>query len=107
MLSISPTKSALISFLFMDFGGHSQTPWSKNHDPSLFWPELWLPFEPGIGLARTLTSGYNANWRGSTRSISNITDFAKELLYEMHFAKNDAGEDLCLGSKPTIHIHRP
>lgn len=76
----------------------------KNHDPALFWPELWLPFEPGISTARILTFGYDANWRGASRSVSNISDFAKELLFEMRFAKGSAGEDLSLGSKPILFV---
>lgn len=85
-------------------GGHSRKTWSKNHDPALFWPELWLPFEPGVSTARILTFGYDANWRGASRSVSNISDFAKELLFEMRFAKGRSGEDLSLGSMPIIFV---
>ncbi|KEY73634.1 hypothetical protein S7711_09675 [Stachybotrys chartarum IBT 7711] len=85
-------------------GGHSQNTWAKNHDPALFWPANWLPFEPDVGLARILTFGYNAKWRGSTKSISTITDFAKELLFEMRFAKEEGGADLELGKRPIIFI---
>lgn len=99
-----PDKIGVDIIFVHGLGGHSQRTWSKNHDPSLFWPELWLPFEPGVGLARILTFGYNANWRGPTRSFSNVTDFAKELLFEMRFAKNDGGEDLGLGSRPIIFV---
>ncbi|KAJ4405278.1 hypothetical protein N0V82_010350 [Gnomoniopsis sp. IMI 355080] len=55
-------------------------------------------------MARILTFGYNANWRGASRSISNVTDFAKELLFEMRFAKDDLGDDLNLGSRPIVFI---
>lgn len=87
-------------------GGHSQRTWSRNHDPSLFWPELWLPLEPDVGIARILTFGYNANFRGSAagRSISSISDFAKELLFEMRFAKDSNGEELNIGQNPVIFV---
>ncbi|KAI2467412.1 hypothetical protein F4781DRAFT_311348 [Annulohypoxylon bovei var. microspora] len=85
-------------------GGHSQRTWSKNHDPSLFWPGLWLPFEPDIAKARILTFGYNAAWRGATRSIASITDFAKELLFEMRFSRDDDGADLDIGKNPIIFV---
>ncbi|KAF2963835.1 hypothetical protein GQX73_g9741 [Xylaria multiplex] len=85
-------------------GGHSRRTWSKNHDPSLFWPGLWLPLEPGIGNARIFTFGYDAAFRGATKSVSNVTDFAKELLFEMRFGKDNSGEDLNLGTKPIIFV---
>lgn len=87
-------------------GGHSQRTWSQNHDPSLFWPELWLPYEPDVGIARILTFGYNANFRGNAagKNISSISDFAKELLFEMRFAKDSSGEELDLGHNPVIFV---
>lgn len=84
-------------------GGHSQKTWTKNRDPSLFWPEAWLPFEPDVGKARISTFGYDANWRGGA-GISNITDFAKELLYEMRFSKGASGEDIAIGTNPIIFV---
>ncbi|KAI1324505.1 hypothetical protein F5Y16DRAFT_402357 [Xylariaceae sp. FL0255] len=99
-----PEFTALNIVFVHGLGGHSQKTWSKNHDESFFWPELWLPFEPGLGSARILTFGYNAAWRGATKSISSITDFAKELLFEMQFGKNSAGEDLQLGANPIIFV---
>lgn len=57
-----------------------------------------------MSTARILTFGYDANWRGASRSVSNISDFAKELLFEMRFAKGNSGEDLSLGSRPIIFV---
>ena len=86
-------------------GGDSRKTWSKNHDPGLFWPELWLPFESDVGKARILSFGYNASFRvGGPKSIANISDFAKELLYEMGFAKDKNGEDLGIGKVPIIFV---
>ncbi|KAI0967869.1 hypothetical protein F4678DRAFT_444830 [Xylaria arbuscula] len=96
---------AVLDIIFVHgLGGHSRKTWSKNHDPSLFWPELWLPFEPDIKSARIFTYGYNAAWRSPTKSISSITDFAKELLFEMRFGKDSSGEDLNLGTNPIIFV---
>jgi WD40 repeat protein len=50
-----------------------------------------------------LTFGYDANWRGGA-GISNITDFAKELLYEMRFSKDASGEDIAIGTNPIIFV---
>jgi len=88
-------------------GGTSHSTWSKDHDPKYFWPHLWLPREPVIRSARILTFGYNANWRSKgPKSILNITDFAKELLFAMKFSKNEAKnlEDLGIGETPIIFI---
>ncbi|KAK6449966.1 hypothetical protein FP744_10006216 [Trichoderma asperellum] len=98
-----PEFAALDIIFVHGLGGHSQKTWTKNHDPSLFWPEIWLPFEPDVGKARILTFGYDANWRGGA-GISNITDFAKELLYEMRFSKDASGEDISIGKNPIIFV---
>lgn len=99
-----PEEIAFDIIFVHGLGGHSQRTWSKNHDPGFFWPELWLPFEPGVEKARISTFGYDANWRGASRSISNITDFAKELLFEMRFARTLAGEELDIGSRPVVFV---
>ncbi|KAM0444428.1 hypothetical protein ACHAO4_010181 [Trichoderma viride] len=98
-----PEFAALDIIFVHGLGGHSQKTWTKNHDPSLFWPEIWLPFEPDVGKARILTFGYDANWRGGA-GVSNITDFAKELLYEMRFSKNASGDDIAIGTNPIIFV---
>ncbi|KAI0183667.1 hypothetical protein EV127DRAFT_17783 [Xylaria flabelliformis] len=96
---------AVLDIIFVHgLGGHSKNTWSWDHDPSFFWPELWLPFEPDIANARIFTFGYNATWRGATKSVSSITDFAKELLFEMRFGKDRSGEDLKLGVNPIIFV---
>lgn len=98
-----PEFASLDIIFVHGLGGHSQKTWTKNHDPSLFWPEIWLPYEPDVGKARILTFGYDANWRGGA-GISNITDFAKELLYEMRFSKDAFGEDIAIGANPIIFV---
>ncbi|KAI0436723.1 hypothetical protein F4803DRAFT_207941 [Xylaria telfairii] len=99
-----PDYTVLDIIFVHGLGGHSKNTWSKDHDPSFFWPELWLPFEPDIASARIFTFGYNAAWRGATKSVSSITDFAKELLFEMRFGKDRSGQDLKLGVNPIIFV---
>lgn len=101
-----PRQPAPLDIIFVHgLGGDSRKTWSKNHDPSSFWPELWLPHELDIGNARIFTFGYNASFRpGTPRSISNISDFAKELLFEMSFGINEKGDDLGLGQVPIIFV---
>ncbi|KAI1087489.1 hypothetical protein F5B19DRAFT_475279 [Rostrohypoxylon terebratum] len=102
---IHQPEVACIDIIFVHgLGGHSQRTWSRNHDPTLFWPKLWLPLEPGIGKARIMTFGYNADWRGATKSIANVTDFAKELLFEMRFSIDEDGLSLNIGKNPVIFV---
>ncbi|KAI0857820.1 hypothetical protein F4860DRAFT_488388 [Xylaria cubensis] len=102
---IHQPEHAVLDIIFVHgLGGHSRKTWSKDHDPSFFWPGLWLPSETDIGSARISTFGYNAVWRGGAKSISNVTDFAKELLFEMRFGKDGSGEDLNFGANPIIFV---
>lgn len=100
-----PDHIAPLDIVFVHgLGGHFRNTWCKNHDPGLFWPELWLPQEPHVQQARIFSFGYNANYGAGARSSSNINDFAKELLYEMEFGKDNKGEDLGIGKVPIIFI---
>ena len=92
--------------LIHGLGGGSRKTWTKDVDnPALFWPQQWLPLEPDIGSARVLTFGYNAKFvPGTPRSIYRIGDFAKELLFEMKFAKCSNGKDLDIASVPIIIV---
>ncbi|KAI1275372.1 hypothetical protein F5Y07DRAFT_174872 [Xylaria sp. FL0933] len=102
---IHQPDSHYIDIIFVHgLGGHSRRTWSKNHDASLFWPQLWLPFEPGFENSRLFTFGYDADWRGATKSVSNVTDFAKELLFEMRFGTDASGGDLNIGVNPIIFV---
>ncbi|KAI0552310.1 hypothetical protein F4679DRAFT_535245 [Xylaria curta] len=102
---IHQPEHAVLDIIFVHgLGGHSRKTWSKDHDPSFFWPGLWLPSETDIGTARISTFGYNADWRGAAKSISNVTDFAKEILFEMRFGKDGSGRDLNFGANPIIFV---
>ncbi|KAI1376469.1 hypothetical protein F4677DRAFT_79151 [Hypoxylon crocopeplum] len=85
-------------------GGTSRQTWSKHRDPELFWPSTFLPLEPGICLARILTFGYNANFRKAGSVSTSILDFAKELLFELKYAKDEEKADLNMGSVPLIFV---
>lgn len=80
--------------------------WSKNRNVEFFWPLKFLPFEPEIKEARILTFGYNANFRpGSGHNKMSVLDFAKDLLYDLKYAKDESVpelEDLRMGEASTI-----
>lgn len=93
-------------------GGTSRATWSKDRDvDNFFWPGLFLPQEPEIGQARILTFGYDGNFLPSSRKNKKVSilDFAKDLLYDLKYAKDDSGpllEELGIGEariSPCFH----
>lgn len=79
-------------------GGTSRWTWSKNKDPELFWPLTFLALEPDLCLARILTFGYNATLRKAGVARQSVLDFAKDLLFDLKYAKDQRKEDLNMGS---------
>ncbi|KAL9003079.1 MAG: hypothetical protein Q9188_004032 [Gyalolechia gomerana] len=59
-------------------GGGSRSTWTKHGEPSLYWPEEWLPNDIGFRDVRIHSFGYNSNWE--KESSLNIHDFSKSLL---------------------------
>lgn len=100
-----PSIPALLDIIFVHgLGGASHRTWSKYQDPSLFWPQQWLPLEPDICTGRVLTFGYNANFRSGGPQNTNIADFAKDLLFGMKFGKDNEAGDLEIGRVRTIYL---
>lgn len=86
-------------------GGTSRSTWSKNRDPDLFWPQMFLPLEQDICDMRIYTYGYNAEvMKAGARSTTSILDFAKNLLYDLRFFIDDAAADLNIGKLPIIFV---
>lgn len=96
----TPQSSRSADVIFVHgLGGTSIASWSHRRDPGLCWPKLWLPTEPHISTARILSFGYNARFLASgPKDISGIIDFAKSLLFEMKYSKDEAAEDLGIGN---------
>ncbi|KAI5927329.1 hypothetical protein F4810DRAFT_650319 [Camillea tinctor] len=98
------TPSADIIFVH-GLGGSSRLTWCKDRDLNLFWPREWLPVDSNVQHARILSFGYNANFRSSSQSSSlGISDFAKNLLYDMLFGRDSDGNTLRLGEVPIIFV---
>ncbi|KAL8804009.1 MAG: hypothetical protein Q9223_005944 [Gallowayella weberi] len=86
-------------------GGTSQKTWSRNRDIECFWPQKWLPAEPGFEQARIMSFGYNAHFASSGReNVLNIADFAKDLLFGMKYGLNEESEELEIGKVPIIFV---
>ncbi|MCJ1434911.1 hypothetical protein MMC27_004281 [Xylographa pallens] len=101
-----PGPARTVDIIFVHgLGGTSRQTWSKNRNPDLFWPQTWLPSEPETACARILSFGYNVNFKSiGPKSLSGVTDFAKDLLFEMRFGKDNKSEDLNIGKIPVIFV---
>ncbi len=101
----TPKNACKADIVFLHgLGGTSHMTWSKNKDPALFWPLTFLPLEPDICLARILTFGYNASVHRAGNVGTSILDFAKGLLFDLKYAKNEQKEDLNMGIVPLIFV---
>lgn len=94
-----PETTPSLDIIFVHgLGGTSRQTWAKNKDENLFWPGRWLPSEPGISTARILSFGYNAHFMSTgPNSTANISDFAKDLLYDMRLGNHRAKGELSIG----------
>ncbi|KAK1244024.1 hypothetical protein MKX08_002162 [Trichoderma sp. CBMAI-0020] len=79
-----PTPNSTIADIIFihGLGGHSKKTWSSSSTPRSFWPQDWLPIEPGFGNVRIHSFGYKADWgkKWQQQSILNIHDFAESLI---------------------------
>ncbi|KAI1305413.1 hypothetical protein F5Y03DRAFT_151443 [Xylaria venustula] len=85
-------------------GGSSRWTWSKNKEPHLFWPLTFLPLEPDLCLSRILTFGYDASFQKPTSINVSVLDFAKDLLFDLKYAKDSNMDDLDMGKVPLIFV---
>ncbi|KAL1841776.1 hypothetical protein VTJ49DRAFT_6614 [Mycothermus thermophilus] len=77
----SPASEPLIDFIFVHgLGGGSRKTWSKTSSLHHFWPQQWLPLEPGFDSVRIHSYGYNCDWTKRKPDICNVHDFGKGLL---------------------------
>ncbi|KAL8895234.1 MAG: hypothetical protein Q9192_003767 [Flavoplaca navasiana] len=78
-----PADTTAADLVFVHgLGGGSRSTWTKNGEPSLYWPKEWLPNDPGFRDVRTHSFGYDSNWE--KESSLNIHDFSKSLLASIH-----------------------
>lgn len=78
-----PNDTTIADLVFVHgLGGGSRSTWTKNGEPSLYWPQQWLPNDPGFRDVRIHSFGYNSNWE--KESSLNIHDFSKSLLASIH-----------------------
>ncbi|ORY60895.1 NACHT and WD domain protein [Pseudomassariella vexata] len=74
----------LIDVIFVHgLRGGSIKSWRKGTDPRFFWPQCWLPVEPGFRHANIHSFGYDSDWGSTKPSILNVHDFGRSLYEEM------------------------
>ena len=74
-----PLEPVVADLIFVHgLGGGSRSTWTKFDDPTLFWPQEWLPKDIRFRDVRIQSFGYNSNWE--KESILNVNDFAKSLV---------------------------
>lgn len=76
-------NSTVADIIFIHgLGGHSRKTWSSSSTAMSFWPQDWLPNEPGFENVRVHSFGYKADWgkKWQQQSILNIHDFAESLI---------------------------
>jgi hypothetical protein len=82
LLSASPEPLIEIIFVHGLRGGSVKT-WQKGSDPSLFWPQEWLPNETEFRNARIYSFGYEADFKSSEPSFLSVNDFGQALYEEI------------------------
>ncbi|KAI0132592.1 NACHT and WD domain protein [Xylariales sp. AK1849] len=56
-------------------GGSTKT-WRKGNDPRNYWPQLWLPIEPGLHNANIHSFGYDSDWASTNHVYAVQLDLA-------------------------------
>lgn len=92
LLHSSPEPLIDLIFVHGLRGGSVKT-WRKGNDPRFFWPQFWLPVEPGFRNVNIHSFGYDSDWASTKSSILNIHDFGQSLLEEMRNSSHLTGSD--------------
>jgi hypothetical protein len=83
----NPCQDAVADLIFIHgLNGGSQSTWTKNGNPSLFWPREWLPKDEAFQDVRIHTFGYASSI--SRESVLSVPDFARSLLGSIHDCPN-------------------
>lgn len=78
------SSEPLIDLIFVHgLRGGSVKTWRRGSDPRSFWPQFWLPMEPGFENVNIYSFGYDSDWASLKSSILNVHDFGQGLLEEM------------------------
>jgi len=80
-----PGVATILDLVFVHgLNGGSQSTWTRNGNPSLFWLREWLPNDAAFRDVRIHTFGYASGL--SRESVLHIPDFARSLLSSLYDA---------------------
>ncbi|KAH9905950.1 NACHT and WD domain protein [Xylariomycetidae sp. FL2044] len=82
LLHSSPEPLIDLVFVHGLRGGSVKT-WRKGNEYRFFWPQYWLPAEPGFRHVNIHSFGYVSDWASTKPSILNVHDFGQSLLEEI------------------------
>ncbi|KAK9799961.1 putative NACHT and WD domain protein [Seiridium cardinale] len=99
LLHSSPEPLIDVIFVHGLRGGSIKT-WRKGDDQLFFWPQYWLPMEPGMRNVSIHSFGYDSDWASTKTSILNVHDFGQSLLEQMRNSPYIRGN----GSAPIILV---
>ncbi|KAK9778605.1 putative NACHT and WD domain protein [Seiridium cardinale] len=99
LLHSSPEPLVDVVFVHGLRGGSIKT-WRKGDDRRFFWPQYWLPMEPGMRNASIHSFGYDSDWASTKTSILNVHDFGQSLLEQMRNSPYIRGN----GNNPIILV---
>ncbi|CAG9978525.1 unnamed protein product [Clonostachys byssicola] len=100
---LHPSNDPLLDLILVHgLKGHSIKTWHKSGDAETFWPQCWLPSEPGFHHVNIHTFGYEADFSGAKMAnILTIHDFGQSLFEQMrncpHLRNNERGPIIMLG----------
>jgi hypothetical protein len=87
-----PGVATILDLVFVHgLNGGSQSTWTRNGNPSLFWIREWLPNDAAFRNVRIHTFGYASGL--SRESVLHIPDFARSLLGSLHDAPSIDSEN--------------
>ncbi|PZD27073.1 NACHT and WD domain protein [Pyrenophora tritici-repentis] len=88
----NPGEDAVADLIFVHgLNGGSESTWTKNGNPSLFWPSAWLPNDEAFRDVRIHTFGYASGL--SRESVLHVPDFARSLLASIHDSPTISSKD--------------
>lgn len=95
----SPPGEHEVDIVFVHgIGASSQSTWSKNGKPELFWPSEFLPLENDFKSARIMTFDYEFTLRHARHGgLATVTDFAEHLLFDLKNAQTPQNEKMKIG----------
>lgn len=84
---IHESPEPLVDLIFVHgLRGGSIKTWRKGKDRRWFWPQFWLPKEPGFENVNVITFGYDSDRASLNANMLDVQDFGVVLLEQVRNA---------------------